>query len=215
MASYAQLQADIKAYLKRQDLDAVIPSWVLAVETDIAEMLRAQAMITRATQAVDAAFITLPTDFVKFESVASSCCGNLLTLADYWSGPLPCGSGCMRCVQGDAVSAYRLVGDCIEFLPHPTIPSPPDPAWVPMQVDIAYYAKPRPLVDPQDTNAILDRHYQIYLFGCVRYGAMWGMDDDRELQMTTRFSEAVAVANRLKEDAQYSGAPLRAELVCF
>jgi hypothetical protein len=48
------------------------------------------------------------------------------------------------------------------------------------------------------------------LFGTVRYGAMWGMDDDRELQMTTRFSEAVAVANRLKEDAQYSGAPLRA-----
>jgi len=41
------------------------------------------------------------------------------------------------------------------------------------------------------------------------------MDDERELQMTTRFSEAVAVANRWKEDAQFSGAPLRAVLQGF
>jgi len=214
MASYGQLQADVMAYLKRQDIAALIPSWVQSVETDIASMLRAQAMITVATQAIDAAFVALPTDWVKFESVAFTCCGGLLTLADYWSGPLPCDGGCI--CGCDATSAYRIVGDCIEFLPHPVLPNPPDPSWTPPTVDVAYYAKPRPLIAAGDTNAILERHYQIYLFGTVRYGAMWGMDDDRELQMTTRFSEAVAVANRLKEDAQYSGAPLRANMaVCF
>ena len=213
MASYGQLQADVMAYLKRQDIAALIPSWVQSVETDIASMLRAQAMIARGTQAVDAAFITLPTDWVKFESVAFSCCGDLLALADYWTGPLPCGSGCSCgcCSPGNAVCAYRIVGDCIEFLPHPTLSSDHPP----QQIDIAYYAKPKPLKVASDTNAILERHYQIYLFGTVRYGAMWGMDDERELQMTTRFSEAVAVANRWKEDAQYSGAPLRAVLQGF
>jgi len=213
MASYGQLQADVMAYLKRQDIADRIPSWVQSVETDIASMLRAQAMIARGTQAVDAPFITLPTDWVKFESVAFSCCGDLLAMADYWTGPLPCGSGCSCgcCNPGNAVCAYRIVGDCIEFLPHPVI----TPTTTLQQIDIAYYAKPKPLKVASDTNAILERHYQIYLFGTVRYGAMWGMDDDRELQMTTRFSEAVAVANRLKEDAQYSGAPLRAVLQGF
>jgi len=213
MASYGQLQADVMAYLKRQDIAALIPSWVQSVETDIASMLRAQAMIARGTQAVDAPFITLPTDWVKFESVAFSCCGDLLALADYWTGPLPCGAGCACgcCSPGNAVCAYRIVGDCIEFLPHPVITSTTQL----QQIDIAYYAKPKPLKGASDTNAILERHYQIYLFGTVRYGAMWGMDDDRELQMTTRFSEAVAVANRQKEDSQFSGAPLRAVLQCF
>jgi len=213
MASYGQLQADVMAYLKRQDIADRIPSWVQSVETDIASMLRAQAMIARGTQAVDAPFITLPTDWVKFESVAFSCCGDLLAMADYWTGPLPCGSGCSCgcCSPGNAVCAYRIVGDCIEFLPHPVI----DSDHPPQQIDIAYYAKPKPLKVASDTNAILERHYQIYLFGTVRYGAMWGMDDERELQMTTRFSEAVAVANRWKEDAQFSGAPLRAVLQGF
>ena len=213
MASYGQLQADVMAYLKRQDIADRIPSWVQSVETDIASMLRAQAMIARGTQAIDAAFITLPTDWVKFESVAFSCCGDLLAMADYWTGPLPCGAGCSCgcCSPGNAVCAYRIVGDCIEFLPHPTLSSDHPP----QQIDIAYYAKPKPLKVASDTNAILERHYQIYLFGTVRYGAMWGMDDERELQMTTRFSEAVAVANRWKEDAQFSGAPLRAVLQGF
>jgi hypothetical protein len=208
MPSYAQLQGDIKGWLKRQDIDPFIPSWLQATETDIAEMLRARCMITQATQAIDANRITLPTDFVKFESVTTDCCGALLSLEDDWTGPLPGGPSCT--CGGGAVSAYRIVGSCIEFLPHPTIPSPPDPAWQPTVCNISYYAKPRPLLDPQDTNSVLEAHYQIYLFGTVRYGAMWGMDDDRETQMTTRFSEAVAIANRWKEDAQYSGAPLRA-----
>lgn len=214
MASYGQLQADIKAYLKRQDIDALIPSWVLATETDITEMMRSRAMIVRGTQACDAPLVTLPTDFIKFERVAFSCCGDLLSLEDYWTGPLACGSGC-SCGCGGAVTAYRIVGGCIEFLPHPVIPDPPDPAWQPQTVEVAWYAKPKPLRTASDTNAILEQHYQVYLFGAVRYGAMWGADDDRELQMTTRFSEAVAVANRWKEDADFSGAPLRAVVRSF
>ena len=108
MASYGQLQADIKAYLKRQDIDAIIPSWVLATETDIAEMLRARAMIVRSTQPIDANFITLPTDFIKFESVTTACCGASLALEDYWTGPLP-SDGANCCGHGGAVclAAHR------------------------------------------------------------------------------------------------------------
>ena len=142
-----------------------------SVETDIASMLRAQAMITRATQAVDAAFITLPTDWVKFEQVSYACCGGTLAMADYWTGPIACGPACTcGCAWGDAVCAYRIVGDCIEFLPHPRV----DINHPPVALNVVYYAKPKPLKVAADTNAILERHYQIYLFGVVRYGAHVG-----------------------------------------
>jgi hypothetical protein len=213
MASYAQLQADVQGWLKRRDIADRIPSWVMQVETDIAELLRARCMVSRVTQAIDAPLISLPSDFIAFEAVRFACCGELLSLEDHWTGPL---AGGPRCACGPQPScAYRLVGDCIEFLPHPTIPSPPDPTWQPQQVEVAWYARPVPLKNPGDTNKVLDNLYSVYLFGVTRYGAMYGLDDDRETQMTTQFVNAVTAANRWKEESQYSGAPLRAVVRSF
>ena len=214
MASYGQLLADAKSWLKRQDIDARFPSWVSQVETEIAETLRARCMVLRASQAIDANFISLPVDFLEFESVACALCGKALALEDHFTGPLPGGPGCQCGTPGPA-TAYRLVGSCIEFLPHPTIPDPPDPTWQPQQLEVAWYARPVPLKTAADTNKVLEALYSVYLFGVVRYGAMWGLDDDREAQMTTRFSEAIVAANKWKEASQYSGAPLRAVVRSF
>jgi len=213
MASYSQLQADVQGWLKRRDIADRMPSWVLQVETDIAELLRARCMVVSGVQAIDAPMISLPSDFIAFEAVKFTCCGEPLALEDHWTGPLA-GGPCCACGPRPS-SAYRLVGGCIEFLPHPTIPDPPDPNWQPQTVDVAWYARPRPLQSPGDTNAVLENLYSVYLFGTVRYGAMYGLDDDRETQMTTRFVEAVTAANRWKEESQYSGAPLRAVVRSF
>jgi hypothetical protein len=209
MASLSELQADVMGWLKRRDIADRFPSWILQVETDIAELLRARCMVSRAVQAIDADFISLPSDFITFESVRFACCGDLLALEDHWSGPRAGGPSC-KCGVAQPSSAYRLVGDCIEFLPHPTIPDPPDPNWTPQQVKVAWYARPVPLKNAADTNKVLENLYSVYLFGAVRYGAMYGLDDDREAQMTTRFQQAVMAANLWKEESQYSGAPLRA-----
>lgn len=213
MASYAQLQGDVKAWLKRRDVDALIPSWVLQAETDINATLRARCMVVRGTQAIDANFITLPVTFAEFESVRFTCCGNLLSLEDHFSGPLAGGPTC-QCAS-PATWAYRLVGGCIEWLPHPTIPNPPDPSWVPQTVDVAWYSKVTPLVNPQDTNPVLDQLYSVYLFNVVRYGAMYGLDDDRAQQMGTAFADVVTAANNWKTASDYSGAPLRAVVRSF
>jgi hypothetical protein len=212
MSSYAQLQNDVLAWLKRRDIGDRMASWVLQTETDIASVLRARCMIARVKQPIDANFIELPTDWIKFVSVAFDACGCPLKLEDNWTGR-PNG-GCCQCgATPSPVSAYRIVGDCIEFLPHPTIPT--DPTWQPTLVNGVYFAKPKPLIAPTDTNAVLERHYSVYLFSVVRYGAMWGRDDDRESQMTTKLAEAITEANRWLEEANYSGAPLRAVVRSF
>lgn len=208
MASLAQLQADATAWLKRKDITPQLPSWVKMVETDISEQLRARCLVRRATQPIDAAFITMPTGWLAVESIKSDCCGALLTLEDHFTGPLP--GNCSACGGPRAVTGFRYVGDCIEFLPHPSIPDPLPAGWKPRSVDMAWYNAPTPLINPQDTNAVLENLYSVYLFGLVRYGAMYELDDDRAGQMENAFGGAIAAANLWKMASDYTGAPLRA-----
>lgn len=219
MASLAQLQADTMSYLNRQDILPLFPGWVSATETELAETLRSKFQLEAATQAIDSAYIALPADFATMESIRDATTGVILDLKDTWSGnwfdpqqddrntsivwynPTPPTS-----------TAYRVLGDCIEFLPHPTIPNPPDPAWVPQQVLMRWYARPVPLVLPTDTNAILDNLYEVYLWGVVKRGALWSLDDDRAQQADAMSQQVVTRANLWTQQSQFSGAPFREEM---
>ena len=221
MASLAQLQADVASYLNRQDIltNGVMPGWILAVETELAQTLRARCQVASAIQPIDAAYIALPSDFATMESIRDAATGELLTLKDEWSGHWSPQWQPLGWQPYDNVTtfsgpsyAYRLVANCIEFLPHPTIPDPPDPSWVPQSVLMGWYRKPRPLLLPTDTNPILENLYSVYLTGVVREGAIWALDDARASQMDAAYQQAVTRANLWKQQSDYSGAPLRAEM---
>ena len=221
MASLAQLQADVASYLNRQDIltNGVMPGWILAVETEIAETLRSRPQVVMTTQPIDNAYITLPPDFATMESIRDGLTGELLVLKDEWSGHWATMYAPTGWQPYDAITAlsgpswaYRLVHDCIEFLPHPMIPNPPDPTWVPQSVMMGYYAKPKPLLLPTDTNVVLEAFYSIYLAGVVKQGAIWALDDDRAQQMDGIWQQAITRANLWKQQSDYSGAPLRAEM---
>jgi hypothetical protein len=81
---------------------------------------------------------------------------------------------------------------------------------------MGYYTKPVPLRLPTDTNPILENLYPVYLWGVVKQGALWALDDDRATQADTTWQQAITRANLWKQQSDYSGAPLRAEVaVCF
>jgi hypothetical protein len=214
--SYQKLQDDVCAWINRRDVLAVLPGFVLLVETEIKQTLRAREIVTSGVQAIDSAYIKLPADFAQMESIRDATTGELLDLKDEWSGhwtnPQSNGWHDGAVVAGAAPStAYRLVADCIEFLPHPTIPDPPDPNWRPQTVLMGWYAAPKPLLLPSDTNAVLDKLYGVYLFGCCKYAAMWALDDARAQQMDAAFSQAVTRADLHKTQSDYGGAPYRTE----
>ena len=208
-------------WLNRRDVQSLIPGWVAMVETEIAETLRARCMVVSGVQPIDNAYISLPPDFATMESIRDATTGELFTLKDEWSGSWTSAyapSNVSFYGQPNPLmpcNAYRLVHDCIEFLPHPLIPDPPDPNWRPQQVLMGWYAKPRPLVLPSDTNTVLENHYAIYLAGVCKFGAMFELDDDRAQQMDAFYQQTVTRANLWKQQSDYSGAPFRAELVAF
>lgn len=191
------------------------------VETEIAETLRARCMITSGTQAIDAPYITLPADFATMASIRDATSGELLELKDAWSGhwtgvhSSAWMEGAVVGAVGQVCTAYRLTGDCIEFLPHPVIPDPPDPAWMPQSVIMEWYARPKPLLLPSDTNPILEQLYAVYLWGVIKHGALFELDDDRAAQADAQWQQVVTRANLWKQQSDMSGAPLRAELVSF
>ena len=203
MASLAQLTADVQGWLNRRDVAALIPGWIAMAETDMKQMLRVRAMVTNATQQIDAPLISLPANFASMAALRHLTTGKLLTLEDDWTGPLYGDGTC-------PVTSYRLVGDCVEFLPHPFVPDPPQLSWIPESVRMTWFRAPQPLQAATDTNPVLEQHYAIYLFGVCKYGAMFELDDARATQMGDAFVNAVMAANVAYESANYSGAPLRA-----
>lgn len=218
MASYQQLQDDVCGWLNRRDVISLIPGWVAMVETEISEALRARCMVTFVDQPIDAAYITMPTDFATMESIRDATTGQPLELKDAWSGSwtnayMP--SAWSLYPQPNVTApcvAYRLLADCIEFLPHPVIPDPPDPAWVPQAVLMGYYQKPKPLILPADTNPILEQLYGVYLYGACKIGALFELDDDRAQQMDAAYQQVVTRANTWKQQSDYSGAPFVEEM---
>ena len=223
MASLQQLNDDVGSYLNRQDYQGPFPSWVLAVETELAETLRARCQVTSGVQSIDSAYIALPADFATMESIRDYTTGVMLELKDQWSGSWfePQQDDITYNSQPAWINttppvcrAYRLVHDCVELLPHPLIPDPPDPNWIPQQILMGWYAKPKPLLLPSDTNAILEAHYAVYLWGIIKQGALWALDDERAQQADAVYQQVVTRANLWKQQSDYSGAPFVAEMAC-
>jgi len=204
VATYQQLQDDVLRYLDRRDAAARIPSWVSMVETELRQTLRARCMVPTGTQPIDTAFITLPTDFATMAAIRDAATGTVLELTDEWTG----GSWS----DDRACTAYRLHADCIEFLPHPIIPDPPDPAWIPQMVIMSWYAAPRPLLLPADTNPILEQHYSIYLYGVLAHAGIAEQDIEMTGAWDAKYQQAVTRANLQKQQSDYSGAPFREEM---
>ena len=208
-----QLTDDVAGWLNRRDVIPRVPGFVAMVETQLAETLRARCMLKYATQAIDANSVTLPPDFATMASIRDNATGELLELKDEWSGHWTATyPNSNQPITTAPAVAYRLVDDCVEFLPHPMIPDPPDPNWQPQIVRMGWYAKPKPLLLPSDTNPILEQLYSVYLFGVLKYGAVWALDDPRAAQTDALWREAITQANLWKQQSDYSGAPYRAEL---
>lgn len=211
MASLSQLRTDVGSYLNRQDYLVPFAGWVLAVETELAETLRHRCQIVSAIQNIDAAYITMPASFATMESIRDADTGVLLTLKDAWSGDWSDDSGWRACNSPQPCSAYRLLSDCIEFMPHPVIPDDTT-GWTPQRVMMAWYSKPVPLLDDDDTNPILEQLYAVYLWGLIRQGALWALDEARAAQADAVYQQAVTRANLWSQQSTYSGAPYREEL---
>lgn len=162
--NYAQLRNDIADFLNRQDLGAVIPTFVRLVEQRLNRVIRTRQMEKRVTANINTQFSTLPTDFLEMRNVQINA--NPVTALQYVT-PQEADRIRARELQGKP-RFFSIVADRLELIPAPQEV---------VVAEMVYYQAIPALSDVNPSNWLLNRHYDIYLYGSLAQAAAYLKDD--------------------------------------
>lgn len=196
IATYADLQQAIGAWLHRDDLAARIPDFIALAEARIARDVRMQRQIKTQTLSTQAGVptVALPADWLEGVRLTTDSPHRVLehvpggVLAQAYPAAY---SGPMRwfVVEGDTLTIW------------------PTPADV-LQIECVYYAR-IPALDATPTNWLLQQHPGLYLFGALAEAAPFLQDDTRAPLWEGKYSADVAQATAADARAVSSGSQLR------
>jgi len=166
ITTYDELKSAIADWLQRDDLTAVIPTFIALAEVQLFRTVRHRRMISRATTTVDEEYEELPADFLEIISakldtspprVLTSI--GILAMEDKKEGD-----------ETNTPEFYAIIGDNLTFYPRPSGSD---------TLEIIYYAKPDALSDDNASNALLEECPDLYLYGALLQAAPYLGDDGR------------------------------------
>lgn len=167
--NYGELKAAITSYLwNRPDLVAIMPTWVALTEAQLNRRLTHRLLTLRSDASISSAFVSLPTDFVGVVSVKLA-------------GTTPPDALEYRTIEAmDRLAEsleptgrpqfYTIVGDELRLLPVP------DTAYT---VEMTYRRQVDALSADTDTNWVLTKHPDAYLYGALMQAGSWLVEDER------------------------------------
>lgn len=179
-ATYADLQAEIAAWLNRTDLTAKIPTFITLAEAQMNQRLRVRPMLTSTTLSIAAETATAPTDLleVKFLRLTSGSGRELSPVTEeqaqsYKSQPSQ--------VTAEP-RAYVLRATAFEFAPIP------DTTY---SASLSYYQKIPALSDSNTSNWVLATYPHAYLYGALMAGSPYIRRDDRVSLWAQLYADAL------------------------
>jgi hypothetical protein len=196
--NYAELKSSVADFLNRQDLTAVIPTFVRFCESDINRKLRHRNMIERATAALDDQYTALPAGFLEAKNVQLN------------SNP-PVGLKYITLDHADLLRAgiyssagqpkyYTILGNSLEAVPSP------DTSYT---IELAYYKAITALSEDEDINWILDSYPDVYVYGALVHSAPYLKDDQRAVVWVGLYEKALKDLQADSEKAEFSGSLLQ------
>jgi hypothetical protein len=197
LSTYAELKGAIADWLNRDDIAAVIPSFVALAEADINRTLRDYRMEKRSTATLNGQYSALPTDWL--ETIRLEMDDGSLRLELASDGAL----SEMRSARNDATGKpthYAHTAGGLELFPTP------DAAY---EAELIYIAKPPALSDVAPTNWLLTAAPDAYLYGALVQSAPYLKDDARATIWAGLYQSAITNLNAASERARYSGSGLR------
>ena len=195
ISNYSQLQSAVGDFLNRQDLEAVIPTFISLAEADLNRSIRHRSMLTRSTATIDTQFTALPTDFLEAKNIQLN--SEPITVlryvtmehADLVRQRNPTGQPCY----------YSIVGDTLEVVPVP------DTSYT---AELTYYKKITALADDATSNWLLSYHPDVYLYGTLMQSAPYLKDDQRIPVWGSLYRQYLADVNASSDKAEFSGGAL-------
>jgi hypothetical protein len=196
ITNFTTLVSTVADYLNRQDLSAQIPTFIQLAEADLNTRLRCREMIVRATTTNDDEYVRLPLDFlegINVQIVGGQSPLRYITLDE---------ADMVNARQGyNAPTFYSLMNGAIELVPPPA-------TGVDVEIEMVYYGKITALSEANQTNWLLLKAPDVYLYGALVHAAPFLMDDQRISVFGSFYSQRVEALNDESQKSLHSGSPL-------
>lgn len=194
ITSYATLQSEIASWLNRDDLTAIIPTFIQFVEADVNSRLRHQKMVVRAQATSNQEYVQLPGDWLEAINIhiidgAQPLSYVTLNEAD-------------RINKQQIVtqpSFYSIMDDALEIVPAPASN---------IDIEMIYYGKIPALSNQNTSNWLLVKAPDLYLYGSLVHAAPYLLDDQRVGLFANMYNSRLEALALESDKAVHSGGPL-------
>ena len=195
LSSYSELLSTVANYLNRDDLTALIPTFITLTENRLNRELRVRANMVRATTTTTSGqgFYDLPSDLIELRNITYD--NNSQSHALRYLSPESVSREYGTIVSGQP-RAYTNLGNDLKLTPAP------DAAYT---ISINYYSQLRSLSESVTTNDVLTEYPSLYLFGSCLEGAIYLNDTEQTNRFGSVFQKALDDVKRAEEAARYSG----------
>ena len=197
MDTYAQLKSTLADYLNRDDLTAIVPTFIKLAESKFNRKLRVRQMVTRANATIDTAFFSPPADWLESKEFQLNT--NPITKLEFITESYGNELRATRFTAGGKPRYYTVVGSQLEFIPTP------DTEY---QGELTYYAKIPALSDANTSNWLLAYAPDLYLYGALIEAEPYLKNDERVGLWGELYLRVVADIEVADERASVASTPL-------
>lgn len=193
--TFDNLKREIINWSHRSDIDLKVETFIQMAEQDMFansdEVLRVRGQETRSTATLDGKYLALPDDFQSMRELSLFANGGDFNLE--MKAPTQ-----IKTKPTTGLPNSFTVTSQIEF------DRVPDSAYT---ATIQYYAIPTPLSTANQTNIILTKFPNIYLFGALAAAFMWAGDQEQFNSAYRSFISAIKGANKKDKQGRYGSSP--------
>ena len=195
--TFAGLKATIADYLNRDDLTAIIPSFITIAEAKFNRKLRTRQMIKRANAQIETAFFAYPSDWLQAKEfqLNTNPIVRLQFVTEAYGDELKAN----RYVSIGQPAYYTITGTQLEFIPTP------DSTY---SAELTYYAKIPALSDSNTSNWLLAYAPDLYLYGALMEAAPYLKDDERLPVWSQMYISSLGDIEIADQRASVSSTPL-------
>ena len=195
--TFAGLKATIADYLNRDDLTAIIPSFITIAEAKFNRKLRTRQMIKRANGQIESAFFAYPSDWLQAKEfqLNTNPIVRLQFVTEAYGDELKAN----RYVSVGQPAYYTITGTQLEFIPTP------DSTY---SAELTYYAKIPALSDANTSNWLLAYAPDLYLYGALLEAAPYLKDDERLAVWSQMYISSLGDIEVADQRASVSSTPL-------
>lgn len=200
IANYGQLKAAIADFLNRDDLAAVVPTFVRLAEASFNRRIRSHRQITSASLTIDDSTASLPADWLQ--TIRLTIDDSPVRVLEQTSMDELVNLRTQSAETPSAPYYFAHNGDTIEVVPTP---------GQSYTGRLDYFAEISTLSADTDANWLLTRHPDVYLYGSLVNSAPYLKDDNRMVTWAALLESALEEIERETRGARF-GSPLKMRL---